>query len=289
MVTTTTQGGRDPDAIHDNTASEISAIAEKAAPVAADLVVIEDSEAANVKKRVQLGNIPAGGGDSTYTDTYANIPAASNDGDLFLPSDGISVYRDTGAAWAPWGPLFPMATPPTAGWSWVNQGGASVAAAGGGIYLLGPAGAGINIRARVRSVPSVPYTVTMWLMFHSTRGNNATAGALWRQSSDGKLATAMLYTNGTQPFWFVSKYTNPTTVSASYLSAEAYYTMPVCIKLEDDNTNRKVYWSQDGQNFHTLHSVGRTDFLTADQIGFYVDPENATWPTGITLLSWEEG
>jgi len=52
----------DADAIHDNVSAEISAISEKAVPVNADLVIIEDSAASNVKKKVQLGNLPGGGG-----------------------------------------------------------------------------------------------------------------------------------------------------------------------------------------------------------------------------------
>jgi len=55
-------GGGDPDAIHDNVASEIHAIASKAVPVAADELVIEDSAAGFAKKRATLGSLPAGGG-----------------------------------------------------------------------------------------------------------------------------------------------------------------------------------------------------------------------------------
>lgn len=50
----------DTDAIHDNVSGEIAAITEKAVPVAADLVVIEDSEASNAKKKVQITNLPTG-------------------------------------------------------------------------------------------------------------------------------------------------------------------------------------------------------------------------------------
>jgi hypothetical protein len=54
----------DANAIHKNVAAEISTVAEKATPVAADLVLIEDSADANNKKRVQVGNLPGGtGGD----------------------------------------------------------------------------------------------------------------------------------------------------------------------------------------------------------------------------------
>ncbi len=51
--------GTDADAIHDNVAAEISAVAEKAAPISADLLLIEDSAAGNAKKRAQIGNLPS--------------------------------------------------------------------------------------------------------------------------------------------------------------------------------------------------------------------------------------
>lgn len=53
----------DNDAIHDNVSGEIFAITEKITPVSADVLVIEDSAAANVKKRVQVGNLPGGAAD----------------------------------------------------------------------------------------------------------------------------------------------------------------------------------------------------------------------------------
>lgn len=53
----------DGSAIHDNVADEISAITEKASPVSADLLLIEDSADSNNKKRVQIGNLPGGGVD----------------------------------------------------------------------------------------------------------------------------------------------------------------------------------------------------------------------------------
>jgi len=56
----TVDDGADSTAIHDNVASEISAITEKVTPVSGDFVIIEDSAASNVKKRVQIGNLPGG-------------------------------------------------------------------------------------------------------------------------------------------------------------------------------------------------------------------------------------
>jgi len=52
--------GADPNAIHDNVAGEIVAVTEKVSPVAADVLLIEDSADSNNKKRVQITNLPAG-------------------------------------------------------------------------------------------------------------------------------------------------------------------------------------------------------------------------------------
>lgn len=49
----------DPDAIHDNVAAEIAAIAAKATPTSSDLIVIEDAADSNAKKRVTIGSLPA--------------------------------------------------------------------------------------------------------------------------------------------------------------------------------------------------------------------------------------
>lgn len=49
--------GNDPDAIHDNVAGEIAAITEKPAPVANDLVLVEDDADLHNKKSGKVGNI----------------------------------------------------------------------------------------------------------------------------------------------------------------------------------------------------------------------------------------
>ena len=50
-------GGADADAIHDNVAGEIVAITDKATPVAADHLLIEDSAAGNAKKDITIASL----------------------------------------------------------------------------------------------------------------------------------------------------------------------------------------------------------------------------------------
>jgi hypothetical protein len=56
-LASTTVAGIDSTAIHDNVASEISAVTAKATPVSGDFILIEDSAAANVKKSITMGGI----------------------------------------------------------------------------------------------------------------------------------------------------------------------------------------------------------------------------------------
>jgi len=81
LVTDLTISGADSDAIHDNVASEISAITEKGTPVGADLILIEDSADSNAKKKIQITNLPGSGsgGDqiATFEANMATFPASS--------------------------------------------------------------------------------------------------------------------------------------------------------------------------------------------------------------------
>lgn len=63
--------GSDEDAIHDNIAAEISAVTEKVTLVDADLVLIEDSEDSDAKKKAQLVNLPTGSDADAIHDNVA--------------------------------------------------------------------------------------------------------------------------------------------------------------------------------------------------------------------------
>ena len=76
----TVNDGADATAVHDNVAAEISAVAEKVTPIAADFLLIEDSAAADAKKRIQIGNLPgANGGNqlATFDPNMATFPATA--------------------------------------------------------------------------------------------------------------------------------------------------------------------------------------------------------------------
>jgi len=76
--------GADATAIHDDTAGEIVAVALKPTPVAADLLLIEDSAAANAKKRITVGSLPGGGGVVWSVVTETTAARSAVDGEFVL-------------------------------------------------------------------------------------------------------------------------------------------------------------------------------------------------------------
>jgi len=196
-------------------------------------------------------------------------------------------------SWSPWGPIFPLTEPINADFAWVNQGGASVSVTNGGVYLLGPAaGAGYNLRIRKKAAPATPYTITAAFLMSQRRVQPVGWGIGFRQSADGKLAVLLLQVSTTPAVSIYSfKFTNATTWSATYstIGNLVNFHAPLSFwRIADDGVNRIISWSGDGIHFHTLHSVARADFLTADEVGFFVDAQHATHDVGMQLLSWKE-
>lgn len=239
--------------------------------------------------KVTKANLFAGmsGGAGSFTDTYANIPTPSKDGDLFLPSDGFTLDRDTGAAWAPWGPLFPLFEPPEIDTlTWVNQGSGTAVKSKGGIYMYAPGVGGDQLRCLVKS-KTPPWKLTVGMLVQGYRVNYSAAGILFRESGSGKIVTNH-YAGEDYLSLRVSTWGSASSYSGNYMNCSVLPSFSVLwLQIEDDNVNRICRWSVDGQNWIQMHSVGRTDYITADQAGIFVNSNNS-WPIGTTFISWKE-
>jgi hypothetical protein len=231
--------------------------------------------------------------------TYANLPAASLAGRIYYPTDSpYGPLIDDGSNWDHFLPLFGEATPPVDGdYSWANQGGASVSTTNGGIILTAPAVAGQNMRVRYKSSPAAPYVLTAAFQFQGTpAAANAAAGILFRQASDGKLHALHITVIDSNGSVWVRRWTDPSTFDSTDFQTDSEVALAafsrasslVWMRIEDDNTDRKFYMSGDGRNWIELYSVGRTTFLTADQIGFWAESGQTTAPAIMWLLHWKE-
>lgn len=252
------------------------------------------SNGATVTLVATAGSVLAVGSAIHRTDTYANRPAAGLEGRLFLPTDGISIDRDTGALWTPYGPTFPLTPPVDGDFSWDNQGGGSVDTTRGGIYLNAPAGTG-GLRVRYKTAPATPYVITGAFIpgMASDAATFPGLGLLFRKNSDGKIIT-FSYTLATDIFARPQKWNTSTSFNAGYavthenLSNFKFGPL-VWFRIEDNGTNLLFSFSSDGRNWYQNLSVSRTDFMSGgpDQVGFWANAVSS-YATSIWLLHWAE-
>lgn len=225
---------------------------------------------------------------------YASFPTGPVTGDVYQTE--MMRWRYSGSVWVPEGPIFQLTDPNLQTFAWVNQGSATVANTYGGIYLEGPsAGGSWDAKIRKKAAPSTPYKITACFLLTqdcTVSTNVGWGGLLFRESSSGKChGLGWEYTmNSTSVTLLIEKLTNPTTFSAAYVLTAGTYILagpgPFWARIQDTGTNRLCDISADGVNWINLHTIGRTDFLTADEVGFFVNPNRGKF--GLTLLSWAE-
>ena len=155
-----------------------------------------------------------------------------------------------------------------ADYTWDNQGTATASGYTGVVVIRQVAvAAGNDLKVLYKSYPGGAVTITtmMWTQGH---GGTLNGGGLFlRQSSDGKLTGIQLAQDNNI---FVQKWDSATTFNSVYTSIAAFWRnfgKPIWLRLRDDGATTRFYEvSYDGLEWDILHSVGRTDFLTPDQV-----------------------
>lgn len=244
-------------------------------------VAASHSSGADIRQVLTVAGLKAIAGHVVQKGTFASLPASSQEGNVYLPTDAWQIFRDSGSAQEQWGPIFPLTVPITTGWSWVNQGTSTIATTKNSLILTGGAtGSGANVSGRFRTAPATPWTVTIHVIPTVLNKAFMGYGLAFRQASDGKLHTNMIMGTGTSTEvsrLMSSKWDSPTVLNAHY---QTLFFPGKCtwFRVTDDGSNRKSYISGDGQNWMETHSIGRTDYLTATEVGFLVSTENSATP-----------
>jgi hypothetical protein len=232
---------------------------------------------------------PSGGGGSLNIDDGTTTVMSVTD----LTVSGATIVDDGGGAatltiaGGGGGGLYTPTDPNLQTWSWVNQGGASVDTANNQIYVLAPASGSQAIRIRAKTAPTPPYTIdVLWrpLVYPADFGLCSLG---WRDSGGGGLVHVRFgFASGWQ---MAIIYSNSATSDNSAPAVATFGRMaPLFIRLEDDNTNRKVWYSEDGYHYLLFYSEGRTSFITPDQVFFAADSRNGSHDAALTVQSWLE-
>lgn len=186
----------------------------------------------------------------------------------------------------------PFTAPPAlASWAWRNQETATAQEYQNKIYMTTPAVAGDKWRILEKAIPSAPYTITAAFLSNMIAANYSQAGFILTNSSDGKIISYNISSNGTAIGIAFCKWNSVTSFNAAYIDApiRALGGGLLYLRFVDDGTNRAVYFSHDGITFILVKgAVGRTDFCTPDKFGWGININNATYGGGITLVSWKE-
>lgn len=215
-----------------------------------------------------LAKIHNGGG---AVGTYADMPLPGEAGRIFFPTNSPYIYLDDGSVWLALHPrtfkVMVETFPQLASFSFVNQGLATATQGGTDVFLFDNATAGNNVRLLVKAAPSTPYTVTACFL-HNTGLYQGGCGIFFRASGSGSLVSLFVQNDTINAGLYSGKWTSPTLYSATYRRGDLTFTgFPYYLRLADNGTNRIASFSNDGINFTPFQTVGRTDFITANQIG----------------------
>ena len=180
--------------------------------------------------------------------------------------------------------------PTLTSFSWINQGGATLTTGSNYYFLNAPTSATANVRIQKKSAPATPYTITIAIYPLMANASYQGVGVCWRESSSGKLITWGPDLSSTNSALSEGKWASPTSFTANYVSFYGNWigASVLFLRISDDGANRVCSHSVDGVNYRIAHSVGRTDFITADEVGWYSNGQSSAWETGVTLMSWKE-
>lgn len=226
------------------------------------------------------------------TAAKASRAAAANAGRLFLPNNGFSLDRDTGAAWAEFGPLYAFTTPSDGSFSWLNQGAATVDTTNGAIALTMTNADG-NLHIRHIATPATPYTITAAFLYLLV-DNNARCGLCWDDGTKVHTFGPQAFSAAPNQCFGSLKWTGTGTFSAAYTpvtTAQPVFSFAgvLWLRVNDNGTNRICSFSHDGQHWMQYHSVTRTDFLTPTSVGYFIEASGAaSYGSAMTLLSWQQ-
>lgn len=217
---------------------------------------------------------------------YSSLPGSGTNGEIYH-FNGETPYHKAihdGTDWVPYY-LNYACEPITLGdFSWINQGTATATTSGGAI-LTTVTNDG-QIHALVKSAPATPYTIEGLMYTQYPGGDSGEMGLIWRQSSDGKLIYEVTRPNNDA----LIKRDSPSASLSTYVARSHIYQYNArWIRLTDNGTNRIVQYSFDGWYWETFHTVSRTDYMTADQVGFFVVNNGGASPVSPSIfLSWKQ-
>lgn len=254
---------------------------------------------ADVIHLLTKGGLEARVANRFISDLYANKPAAGVKGRLFLPTDGLFLEYDDGAAWHQYAPFRRLKAPPQTGWSWVNQGNATVTFNGGALVLEDPDLDSVSpqLRLYVRSLMAGVTSVVAAFAYNGVVSmNGPKCGIVTRcvgGTDDGNFQAYgfRLWQTSSYPFIEAIFYKSPTETEATpaYDNKTFWPMLRVFwVKFSWEGNYKRWYWSTDGVNWIKWGESTFDSQNAPSQVGIFIDPLNNNNKISLSLLHWEE-
>lgn len=235
----------------------------------------------------------------TGSNAFEDLTTSETDTSLVAAPDGLGGLEfraETGGGGTSFFGLKDFVAPPTAGWTWDNQGTATITSSTDIQYLLAPKKSAVQLVGRYRTPVNANWRIEV-CMLHDLSGAAGDPGSdvgylIGFRDSGGKVVTILLQLESTTPKIATHKWTNSTTYSAAYVTPtyapDGVYKNPCWLRADYDGTNIIVYTSVDGVNWFQYDTRTRADFLAAGTPNFlwgaYVNASGAR----VSLVSYEE-
>lgn len=252
-------------------------------------VTAEGSDANATSGDVVKLCLTAGAMDQIRIDTHQTGALASavsqKAGNLYLPNNALTILRDTGAAFSPWGPIWPLSDPNLQSWTQQNFGSCTSSSAHGGINIVNPTAEGsFNTHALVKSAPSTPYHCEFGFFKRMLSGGNEMAGACFSDGTKYEIFDQYFQNSLAQAVVFYL--TNSTTFGGTPVNTNPGGAIGAMIwaRLGDDGTNKTWDISCDGYTWYQVGSEAHATNMTPTQVGIYVNHG----PAQVTLLHYKE-
>lgn len=240
---------------------------------------------------------------TTFTGAAEANDANANNGDavkivasravaerMIQSPDAGSIHAPSGVSAADsYGPIYKTVPFVDSGYSWINQGTATIAVNGGVGFLTLPQTTGQTIRGRAKSLGGVPYTCVVQL--DTIMENSASQAAMFgfRESGSAKFVCFRLE----QATVRISNGVTSGTVAGdlyakNWNNGRAH--SRIWLKIEYDNTNVKFSFSWDGVNYiQVLSEAKAAHFTTApDQVCFLGYDQNNSSFLCLCIMSMAE-
>jgi hypothetical protein len=210
---------------------------------------------------------------------YSSRPSAVRGGTTYRASDIDLAWLYNGSNWDLSHPLYVPYSKRVdiSGWTSLNLGTTTWTNYNGVQVVTVPAESSLKVHGYYHAKPTAPFTLNVILPCVPIGQSDVLYSIFMRDSSSGKIKTFGVYSKNSFNGIEVTNWTDANTMSSDLVQVDMNNDPYIWLRIEDDNTNWRYYFSNDGVTYTRVYTETRNTFVTApDVVGIGVTRNNTT-------------